>query len=252
MKYLKHTAIAAAAMTAALALGGCSSTQLPDVIQVQNVDSASDIITVTGKESVKATPDMARVTYTISTSEPTADACQQKNAADLNAAIETLKGLGVAETSMQTSNYGLSPIRNWQSSTQEITGYTMETTLTVSDIPIDDCGALISQAVAAGVNGINSVDYFCSNYDASYQEALQGAVKIARTKAEALAAASGRTLGEAVRVEEYGYNPSTRYSNARNASGAAKMAVMAEAEDMAVMPGQVDVEAQVTIDFSLQ
>ena len=49
----------------------------------------------------------------------------------------------------------------------------MTTSLTVSDIPVDQAGAIISQSVEAGVNGIESVDYFSSNYDAAYQEALK-------------------------------------------------------------------------------
>ena len=53
---------------------------------------------------------------------------------------------------MQTSSYGLDPIYDWNSSTQEITGYEMRTSLTVSDVPIDQAGEMISKAVEAGVN----------------------------------------------------------------------------------------------------
>ena len=63
----------------------------------------------------------------------------------------------------------------------------MTTSLTVSDIPVDQAGAIISQSVEAGVNGIESVDYFSSNYDAAYQEALEKAVAAAQTKAETIA-----------------------------------------------------------------
>ena len=62
----------------------------------------------------------------------------------------------------------------------------MTTNLTVSDIPIDNAGTIITKSVAAGVNGINSVSYFSSSYDASYQEALKGAMAVAQAKAQAL------------------------------------------------------------------
>ncbi len=81
--------------------------------------------------------------------------------------------LGVDEKSIQTSSYGLSPVHDWNSPTQEITGYEMTTRLTVSDIPIENAGTIMSQSVAAGVNGIDSVSYFASSYDESYQEALR-------------------------------------------------------------------------------
>ena len=156
--------------------------QMPDTLKVQNVGAAENVITVTGREEVKVVPDMAQIEYAVYTREDTAAACQEKNANDLNAAIETLKGLGVEETSIQTSSYGLSPIRNWNSDKQEITGYEMTTSLTVSDIPIDNAGTIITKSVAAGVNGINSVSYFSSSYDASYQEALKGAWQWPRQK----------------------------------------------------------------------
>ena len=155
------------------------------------------------------------------------------------------------ETSIQTSSYGLSPIRIWNSDKQEIIGYEMTTNLTVSDIPIDNAGTIITKSVAAGVNGINSVSYFSSSYDASYQEALKGAMAVAQAKAQALAEASNKTLAGVVHVEEFGYQPETRYAS-YNAGGSAKMAA-AVAEDAAasVMPGQVSVEAQVTVSYEL-
>ena len=156
---------------------------------------------------------------------------------------------------MQTSAYGMNPIYDWNSSTQEITGYEMNTSLTVSDVPIDQAGEIISQAVAPGVNSLDSVNYFSSSFDASYQEALTKAVAMAQTKAQALAEAGGRTLGGVVNIEEYGYNPYQRYAEgaARNMAveetAAASMDAVAA---MGVMPGEVQVEAQVTVTFSLQ
>ena len=227
MKRTVYTAgISAAAAAAALGLGGCAAgTQMPDTLKVQNVDAAENVITVTGREEVKVVPDMAR--------------------------IETLKGLGVEETSIQTSSYGLSPIRNWNSDKQEIIGYEMTTNLTVSDIPIDNAGTIITKSVAAGVNGINSVSYFSSSYDASYQEALKGAMAVAQAKAQALAEAGAKTLAGVVHVEEFGYQPDTRYAS-YNSGGSAKMAAVAlEDAGAPVMPGQVSVEAQVTVSYEL-
>lgn len=255
--YVKKTVYAAgltAAVTAAaVGLGGCTSgVQMPDTLKVQNVGASENVISVTGREEVKVVPDMAQIQYSVYTREDTASACQEKNAKDLDAAIQTLKGLGVDEKSIQTSSYGLSPIRNWNSDTQEITGYEMTTSLTVSDISIDQAGGIITQSVAAGVNGIDSVSYFASNYDASYQEALKGAMAVAQAKAQALAEASGMNLAGVVHVEEAGYNPSVRYPAYNTGSGkSAAETAAASMADMSVMPGQVSVEAQVSVDYEL-
>lgn len=257
MKLNMRRTIYAAGMTAAVAavtagLGGCTAgTQFPDTLKVQNVDGAGNVITVTGQEEVKVVPDMAQIEYTIYTRADTAKDCQDQNSSDLDKTIETLKSLGVEEKSIQTSSYGLNPIHDWNSPKQEITGYEMNTRLTVSDIPIDNAGSIISQSVAAGVNGIDSVSYFSSNYDASYQEALKGAMAVAKTKAEALAEASGRTIAGVAHVEEFGYNPYTRNSSYGPGARAVEE-TMGAAADMAVMPGEVKVEAKVTVDFEIE
>lgn len=255
---VKRTMYAAGLITAisvtAVGLGGCSGSgvSLPDTLKVQNVDAANNVITVTGREEVKVTPDMARIEYAIYSQDATADACQAKNTEDLNKAIEVLEGLGVDEKSIQTSSYGLSPVHDWNSPNQQITGYEMTTRLTVSDIPIDNAGAVLSQSVAAGVNGIDSVSYFASNYDESYQEALKGAMAMAQKKAEALAEASGKTIAGVAHVEEAGYSPDTRYSSYSGGAGKREVMETAAAADMAVMPGQVSVEAQVSVDYELK
>lgn len=250
-KTIYTAGLSAAVALSAFALGGCNgSTQIPGTLKVENVSSADNVITVTGREEVKVVPDMAQIIYSVYTREDTASACQEKNAKDLDSAIETLKGLGVEETSIQTSSYGLNPIRNWNSGDQEITGYEMSTTITVTDIPIDQAGTIMSQSIAAGVNQIDSVSYFSSSYDASYQEALKAAMAVAQAKAEAIAEASGMALDGVVHVEEFGYNPNTRYSS-YSTSGSAKIAVETASADMAVMPGQVSVEASVSVDYKL-
>ena len=253
MKRTLYTAgLSAAVALSALGLSGCNAgTQIPGTLKVENVNSTDNVISVTGREEVKVVPDMAQIIYSIYTHEDTASACQEKNAADLDLAIKTLKGLGVEDHSIQTSAYGLNPIQDWNSGSQEITGYEMNTTITVSDIPIDNAGAIISQSVAAGVNGIDSVSYFSSTYDASYQEALKAAMAIAEAKAQALAEAGGKTLDGVVHVEENGYNPQTRYSAYKTSGSSNMVSETSAAADMGVMPGQVSVEAQVSVDYKL-
>lgn len=261
----KRRAILAAGITAAVAAAaigaagcgaaGASTTgavSVPDTIRVENVEGAGETITVTGREEVKVVPDMAQIEYAVYTQADTADACQTENAENLNKTIETLKGLGVGENSIQTSAYGLNPIYDWNSGNQEITGYEMTTRITVSDIPIDQAGTILSQSVVAGVNQIDAVSYFSSNYDASYQEALKGAIAVAQAKAQAIAEAGGKTVAGIVNVEEYGYNPEVRYSNYSGSGARAVEETAAAAMDMGVMPGQVSVEAQVNVEFAIE
>ena len=73
---------------------------------------------------------------------------------------------------------------------------------------------------------------------------------MAQAKAQALAEASGKTLAGVVHVEEFGYQPETRYAS-YNSGGSAKIAAAVEDAGVPVMPGQVSVEAKVTVAYEL-
>lgn len=255
IRVLRGTVAAAAAAGLMGALTGCSAgVEVPDTIKVENVGAAANQIKVTGRDTVKIVPDMANIIFSVRTQGETAEQCQQENAKNLDATIQKLKELGIAEESMQTSSYDLSPTYDWNSPVQAITGYEMNTQLTVSDIPISQSGEIISQAVVSGVNSIERIGYFCSSYDESYQQALKKAVAMAYAKATALAEAGNQTLGAVIGMEEYGYQPDVRYTGMGVTSGADKYAAesTAAAMDMGVMAGQMDIEASVEVTYGIQ
>jgi hypothetical protein len=122
--------------------------------------------------------------------------------------------------------------------------------------PVDQVGTLLSNGVGNGANEIYSVSYYSSGYDDAYAEALKKAVDLARTKAEALAEASGRTLGYVVSIEEYSDSQYGRYVDG-GVNLKKESAVMAAAgaedtaADMNVMPGEMEVSANIKIVFSM-
>lgn len=231
--------------TAAPAAGG--SVQIPDKIRVENTDT--QVITVNAKESVKVVPDIAEVIYGITTQDQDAAKCQEAVSEKMDQLIAALKELGVEEKSIQTSNYDLNPRQDWNNN-GKIVGYEMSAQVTVSDIPLDQVGALLSKSVSAGVNQVQSVTYLSSKYDESYQEALKQAIATAQEKAQALADASGSTVGHAVRITEYGDNQAARYQNRMMASAKAEMAV--QDGGVAMMPGEISVEANISVEFAIQ
>lgn len=214
-------------------------------VQVENVDT--QVITVTSRETVKVVPDMAEIVFGVTSQNADAAVCQQENQEKVNQLVEKLKELGLGETSIQTSGYDLSPRYDWQNNGQ-ITGYEAVTQVTASDVSLDLVGNVLTQSVEAGANQIQSVSYLSSTYDESYQEALKLAVAQAQEKAQALADASGCTLGQAVHITEYSNNQTARYVAGN---------VMAEESDAAaapavVMPGEIEVEASISVDYAIQ
>ena len=242
-------------LAAAAGLAGCGaapaagSVNVPSAIEVANVED--QVISVTASEKVKVTPDIAELNLSVSSQEADAESCQTANSQAVNQVTEALKAQGIQESSIQTSNYNLYPIYNWENG-QTITGYTMETMITVSDVAIDTVGDVLTAAVNAGVNNIQSVNYMSSQYDESYQQALEMAVQSAYEKANAMATAGGCSLGEIVKIEERSTDSAARYTAISNMSMEDSSAeAPAAVAGAAVMPGQVSVEANILVEYAV-
>ena len=235
-------------------LAGCgaapasSSVNVPSTIEVANVED--QVISVTASEEVKVTPDIAELNLSVTSQEADSQSCQEANSQAVNQVTEALKAQGIQDTSIQTSNYNLYPIYDWENG-QTITGYTMETVITVSDVAIDTVGDVLTAAVNAGVNNIQSVNYMSSQYDESYRQALEMAVQSAYEKANAMAIAGGCSLGEVVKIQERSTNSAARYTAISNMSMEDSAAAPAAAAGAAVMPGQVSVEANILVEYAV-
>lgn len=242
-----------------------SSTAVPETVSAAPANAANtsssglerNIISVNSSETVTIAPDIAEVIYAVRTEAKDAASCQQKNTEDVGKVIELLKSLGVEESSIQTSDYYMYPIYNYSGNTQRITGYEASASLTVSGLPINDLGNILSKSVEAGINNIQSITYMSSQYDEGYSNALKLAMESAKRKAQALAEAGGCSLGSVVGVRENSNYSEARYTDnalsrkVQNAAGT--MALEASVEDSSsIMPGEVEVEVNITVEYLIQ
>ena len=219
--------------------------------QTTNPDNA---ITVNSTEHVSVVPDIAEVVYSVHTKGSTASGCQQQNSGDVGQVIELLKSLGIAESSIRTSDYYMNPVYNYNSGSAVLTGYEAITTLTVSDLPIDGLDNILAQSVSSGINTVQSITYQASKYDENYQDALKKAVASAYEKAQVLAAASEASVGRVINIREISGYSDARYtdyarSNQINSLSSAKEEALADTAGM--MPGEVDVEAGIIVEYQL-
>lgn len=250
MRKMNKPLAAIVAAAAVLSMTACAQTGTASVPGA-NVTTVStkdtNTIQVNSTEGIKVVPDMAQINYAVLTQSEDPKTCQEKNSADTSNVISFLKNSGIDEKSIQTSSYGLEPMYDWNNSGQQITGYQMRTSITLSDLPLDQVSTLLSSSIDAGINCIDSVNYLSSKYDETYREALKKAVEAAKVKAEAIAAASGVTLDGVAHIEEM-----NTYANIRYSSSVAKEDIAAGAKSVVVEPGQIGVEAQVTVTYRVK
>ncbi len=223
---------------------------------VSPLGNERNTITVNSSEKVSIVPDIAEVVYAVRTEAKEASACQQKNTEDINQVIRLLKNLGVAESSIQTTDYSMHAIYNYSNNTQRVTGYEATSTLTVSGLPIDSLGTVLTESVNAGINNIQSITYQSGRYEEAYTEALRLAVASAKVKADALAEAGGCTVGSIASIRENSNYGEARYTDYALAGqmrsyGTAEKQIMQE-DSAAIMPGELAVDVNITVEYFIQ
>ena len=203
-----------------------------------STDDGRRAITVTGTGVVKAVPDVAEVSLGVSATARTARAARAASDAQMNSVLTALKARGIVAADIQTSQVSLSP--NFGPTGVRVVSYTARNTVTARIRDLDAAGAVIAAAAGAGANEISGPALIVSREKLVYQKALKAAVADARAHAEAIAAASGETVGE--------------MRSASEGSGTVPIAIEASKADSSatpIEPGTVEVQANVTATFDV-
>jgi len=223
-------------------IGGSSGT--PAMLQAQNETS---VLNVTGTGTAKATPDMATVRLGVEIQAPTAQAAQSQVSAATNKFIQAAMKIVADPKNYATSDLSLMPVyTDAPQNSQEppkVAAYRARNVVTVRVEDFSKVGAVIDASVAAGVTNIESISFGLKNDQPPRLLALRDAVADARAKAEALADALGLRLGPVLEVNESSFTPGPMPMMAR--------AAFADSANTPVMPGQMDLNANVTIKYRL-
>lgn len=238
-----------------LSLTGCtSSVNIPDTVKVESVDSNKNFISVYASSEIKVSTDIANIGLGVESLKPTALEAERDASAKIDAITAKLIDIGVEESKISTSNYSIYPSYNWRNDERYIEGYNVYILLSINGVNIDMVGDILTESVREGANTVNGVTYECSTYDEVYAEALSKAINLAKSKADKMAEASGSTVDDVISISEsyqntnYRYADSSMYDMALNSSFAAKE----ESANFNFMPGEIEIKAEVTVNYSIK
>ncbi len=216
----------------------------------ETVETEATILEVNGEGKIEVKPDRARVSFGVETTGKTAVEAQQENNILMNRVIERLKDGGFLEENMQTRNLSVVPQYNYAEENRkepEIIGYlaSNEISLQVTDVRL--VGKSIDLAIEAGANEVRGVQFSLNNEREVRNQALELAVRDAKSQADAVAAVLGMEVNRIRTVRIGGvYLPRPVYMEGM---GAAEEAKMLQAP---IMPGNITVSAQVFIVYELK
>lgn len=203
-------------------------------------------VSVNTSASIYMQPERATFSVGVSESAPTVVEAQSKVNKSIEKIIQALVKAGIPRGDISLSYLSLYANYNYNMSPPTLTDYNATHQLDVRTADIENVGELIDAALSAGANQLNSVNFSVADGSDSYREALKMAVVEAKIKAEALAAAAGKQLGELVSIEEQ-----PTYSMYGGEFANVALAAEDSAAGTEVMAGNIGVTASVVVVYKL-
>ena len=237
----------AAILVAGLVIGFAANAMAGDATQA-SAPTPARTITVTSTASVGTAPDEAVVTLGIRSENAESQTAYDENGTRSDAVVAALKDAGVAAGDIETSDVTLDRVTKQRNTPQETTVYVASTELTVTVKHLDDVSDVISAAVNAGADSVRGLRFQVGDETAAREDALTSAVKGARRKADAMAAAAGATVSGVVQVKEEGSNARPYYY--RGDLQATSFAV-ADTAPYIAPPQTVSTQVTVTVIWSI-
>jgi len=210
-------------------------------------------IIVSGQGSAQLAPDMALLQLTVTREADTARAALDANSAAMAEVIEALRGQGIAERDIQTSQFSIQPRyvypkpgTNGESEAPRIVGYTVRNGLGVRVRDLARLGAIIDRSVSLGVNEGGNISFTNDDPSAALAQARVAAVEDAAARARTLAAAAGVKLGKVLEITEQSYNP------APVPVLRSKVMMADAAESVPVAAGENSYEVTVSLTYAIE
>lgn len=242
---MKYTIIILAILSLVI-LSACTTER----VIVTNDPSAKDLnkVSVLGNAVLEVSPDEAEIRFSVITESSDVKTAQQNNANTANKVIENLKINGLSSKQIETINFNVEKIREWEKERYVDKGYRVRNTIKVTTKDVENVGKLIDVAVNAGANDVEGLLFQLSKEakQKTTEELLAKASQDARTKAEALTNSLGVKLGKAVTITESNYDIAPRYYD----SYALKASVM-ESAPTPIQPKNVDTSARISVVFEI-
>lgn len=205
-------------------------------------------LSVEGTGQAKLAPDQASISLSVVTTGHTAQETQAENARNMQAVTEAVKALGIEDRHIKTAGITLQPEYDYRSGERKLKGYTAVNSVRVEVKELSKVGRVIDSALRSGANKVDSLDFSLQAPERLEQTALKNAVADARSKAEVIAAALGKSIVGLRQVTENvtGYSRSN-YAVSMLAAKAGDEA----AASTPVEPGELELTASVHIEFVL-
>ena len=241
---MRYTKIAVIALSLVIVITAFTA------VNAQDGKYEKSTLSITGQGKTTLSPDKATISIAVETMSDKASDAVKDNSEKTNKVIEVIKSSLGKNDKVSTAGYSLSPVYEYSSETKksEFKGYRAANHIIVETRDLKGLGQLIDSTAEAGANKIDSLTFDSTQREQYKKEALELAVKDAKSTAETVAGAAGVKLVKILSIRPVYDIPIPVY---RDYELRSKMAV-AESSPTPIEPGELTVNASVTMVFEIE
>ena len=200
-------------------------------------------VTVAGTGRLASRPDLARATFSVEATRPTAADARASAAATAEAVIAALRVVGLGADDVHTVSLDISPAWEHEGGRSVRSGFTATSRLGVAIRDLDGVGRVVDAGLGAGATGLDGVGFELADPGSAAAGARRLAVVDARARASVIAEAAGCRLGRLVAITEGG-------SVAPGWPPVAR-ALLATEATTPVLPGLIETVVEVVVEWEL-
>ncbi len=252
-KLVNVAGIAGLILVLVLALGAWTE-------QGQAVSQEPRRITVSGEAEVRVVPDEVILTLGIETWDKNLETAKRQNDDVVARVLALAADHGIATEHVQTDYVNIEPrYRNGYYEDRDFIGYFVHKNIVITLRDLGQFEGLLSDALEAGVNYVHGIQFRTTELRQYKDQARALAVHAAQEKAAAMGGELDQKLGEPLAVQEEqigwwsGYNAwwGSNWGNGMTQNVIQEIGGAAALADSSVAPGQIKVNARVSVTFEL-
>ena len=159
------------------------------------INAQANTLYVSADGKYEAAADTARIQFNVSVQDDSSQKAYDLASKNVEQVRQVLRANGIYPKAATIGFFSVQPVYEWKPK-QRVIGYRVTTDVTLKLKDFTKVGPITQQLADANVSESQSLNYTLENIDEAKNKAVEDAYRRARNEAEALAHASGRTLGE--------------------------------------------------------
>jgi uncharacterized protein YggE len=159
------------------------------------INAQANTLYVSADGKYEAAADTARIQFNVSVQDDSSQKAYDLASKNVEQVRQVLRANGIDPKAATIGFFSVQPVYEWKPK-QRVIGYRVTTDVTLKLKDFTKVGPITQQLADANVSESQSLNYTLENIDEAKNNAVEDAYRRARNEAEALAHASGRTLGE--------------------------------------------------------